>query len=201
MREAPPIQVRVTRFGVWRVALLSVPIGCLAGLWPWWLSRSHGSTTWSAVVVFVSSIAAIAVVVRLWTDNRAFELRWDSERWGVSIDEPDLRAHRSPVDAFRHAHFPVFLQGELMVVMDLGSWMLLRFDRPLFEPNLAAAAASTDVNSHPQWLGIRPKTTRLWLPLQRAGLERQWHGLRCALYSRASPDLDSSRSLIPQDPA
>ena len=47
------------------------------------------------------------------------------------------------------------------VHVDLGSWLLVSLDTG----------------------GIPVR--RLWLPLQRAGLEPQWHALRCALYSRA----------------
>ena len=48
------------------------------------------------------------------------------------------------------------------VCMDLGSWMLLKL-----------RAHSDDA--------CLPRRHR-WLPLQRQGLELQWHSLRCALY-------------------
>ena len=51
--------------------------------------------------------------------------------------------------------------GSLTVCIDLGAWMLLRF----------AEAPS----------GGWSKAT--WLPVQRHGLEAQWHALRCAAYS------------------
>ncbi len=49
--------------------------------------------------------------------------------------------------------------GELTVTLDLGGWMLLRF-----VPELAGGSAR-------------------WIPLQRRGLEAQWHALRCAVYA------------------
>ncbi len=55
--------------------------------------------------------------------------------------------------------------GELRVAIDLGPWMLLRF------------SPEGQRRSH-------------WLPVQRLGLEAQWHALRCAVYSprpRAEP--------------
>ena len=55
--------------------------------------------------------------------------------------------------------------GELQVALDLGPWMLLRF-RP---------GAST-------W-----RTRATWRPVQRRGLEPQWHALRCAVYSPRPP--------------
>ena len=50
--------------------------------------------------------------------------------------------------------------GELHVAIDLGRWMLLRFTPAA--PNGARA---------------------VWLPVQRLGLESQWHALRCSVYS------------------
>jgi len=52
--------------------------------------------------------------------------------------------------------------GDLELALDLGSWMLLSF--------------------RPHGTGRRSGRRR-WLPLQRAGLEADWHALRCALYS------------------
>jgi hypothetical protein len=52
--------------------------------------------------------------------------------------------------------------GQVELALDLGSWLLLSF--------------------RPQGAGRRPGRRR-WLPLQRAGLEAEWHALRCALYS------------------
>jgi hypothetical protein len=52
--------------------------------------------------------------------------------------------------------------GELTMKIDLGFWMLLHF-RPV------------------------PTGAARWLPVQRRGLEAQWHGLRCAVYSPRPP--------------
>ena len=51
--------------------------------------------------------------------------------------------------------------GALSVALDFGGWMLLRFQ---------AHEGSQ-----------RPRVE--WLPVQRQGLEAQWHALRCAVYS------------------
>ena len=53
--------------------------------------------------------------------------------------------------------------GELKVAVDLGPWMLL-----LFTPQAPGRAS--------------------WLPVQRRGLEAQWHALRCAIYSPRAAD-------------
>lgn len=55
--------------------------------------------------------------------------------------------------------------GEVDVAIDLGAWMLLRF--------------APEAPSH------GPSIT--WLPVQRQGLEPQWHALRCAVYSPRPP--------------
>ena len=62
------------------------------------------------------------------------------------------------------------LAGALNVAIDLGPWMLLRF---------------SPAPPHGQ---NRP----VWLPVQRRGLEGQWHALRCAVYSpRPAPSADA----------
>jgi hypothetical protein len=50
--------------------------------------------------------------------------------------------------------------GSLEVAVDLGGWMLLRF---VAEPPARRAVT--------------------WLPVQRRGLEAEWHALRCAVYA------------------
>jgi hypothetical protein len=51
--------------------------------------------------------------------------------------------------------------GSLTVMVDLGAWMLLRF---------------AGDHGSPGW-------SVTWLPVQRRGMEAQWHALRCAVYS------------------
>ncbi len=51
-------------------------------------------------------------------------------------------------------------RGELSVRLDLGRWMLLRFAPSGGGPGSVA-----------------------WLPVQRRGMEREWHALRCAVFS------------------
>jgi len=53
--------------------------------------------------------------------------------------------------------------GEIAVALDLGAFLLLSF---------------TTAN------GRRAKR---WLPVQRAGLETDWHGLRCAVHAPQTP--------------
>jgi hypothetical protein len=94
------------------------------------------------VVVVTASLVAVKPV----------SLRWDGRDWHLGA--PNLAGHE-----------PV--AGVLRMSVDLGAWMLLRF-----EPASAGAV-------------VRP----VWLPAQRRGLETQWHALRCAIHSpRAAPD-------------
>jgi hypothetical protein len=58
----------------------------------------------------------------------------------------------------------------LQLMLDAGDWLLLKF-MPEVRPNPQSAC---------------------WLPVQRRGIEEQWHSLRCAVYS---PRPDLSRSL------
>ena len=51
--------------------------------------------------------------------------------------------------------------GHLYVAIDLGFWMLLRFVADVPEGRAGV----------------------IWLPVQGRGLEAQWHGLRCAVFS------------------
>jgi hypothetical protein len=58
-----------------------------------------------------------------------------------------------------------WLPGHLVVCMDLCFWMLLRFTPSTSEP----------------------KAPVIWLPVQRWGLETNWHRLRCSVYSPCVP--------------
>lgn len=67
--------------------------------------------------------------------------------------------------------------GTLAVALDLGPWMLLKFVH--------------DVTAG------RPRIT--WLPVQRRGIEAQWHALRCAVYC-ARPAQGHDAGLARRDP-
>jgi hypothetical protein len=71
----------------------------------------------------------------------------------------------------------------------------LRWDGQQWYLGPAAGAIDEDAVGHPRpmidlgpWLMVafessRPPAGRSWLPLQRRGLEHDWHALRCALYA------------------
>ena len=60
-------------------------------------------------------------------------------------------------------------------VIDFSFWMLLRV-------RLAAA---------------RPWAAVVWIPVQRRGLESQWHALRCAVYTSSASTVDSAPQVPP----
>jgi hypothetical protein len=66
--------------------------------------------------------------------------------------------------------------GALAVALDLGSFLLLTLTRTAGPRRLA----------------------RRWLPVQRRGLEADWHALRCAVYSPppATPDAVAANELL-----
>jgi len=73
-------------------------------------------------------------------------IRWDTQRWNLG---PEWSAGEEP--------WP----GRLDVALDLGAWMLLRF-----QPDVATGQRRAQ-----------------WVPVQRRGMESAWHALRCAVYS------------------
>ena len=83
----------------------------------------------------------------------ACTLRWDGQRWHLAALRAAASAHGGPA------------AGQLAVAIDLGGWLLLRF------------VAETAAVAGPR----APRAT--WLPLQRSGLEREWHAIRGTLYS------------------
>jgi len=68
-------------------------------------------------------------------------------------------------------------QGRLAVAFDMGVWMLLRFDAQ------SGAHASRAA----------------WVPVQRLGLEAQWHGLRCAVYCARPAEAHAGAAALRSD--
>ena len=155
MRAAPAFQVSLRRFGVWRAAVALLGLLGVAAIAAWGLTREPplGATASIVAALVAAAITGWAV----WLARvPAVNLGWDGQRWQL------VRADAVPDEsAF----------GELRVVIDLGPWMLLRFE-------LVAA-------------GSRPRVT--WLPVQRRGIEAQWHALRCTVHApRPAPGADAA---------
>jgi hypothetical protein len=143
MRAAPPVQVTLTRFRIWSVALWTLALADLACLAAWASLRPNPlPVSWVAAT---AAIGLAALAVALSARARPVRLRWDGQAW-------HLAAHDEPADAMR--------PGRLGISLDLGFWMLLRF-----APAQGGFASA------------------VWLPVQRRGLESQWHALRCGIFS------------------
>ena len=108
----------------------------------------------SRAIALLAVAAAALALARSLVALKPVSLRWDGRHWHVGL-APSIG--QEP------------FAGGLAVSLDLGFWMLLRFQ-----------PASADC---PRRL--------TWLPVQSRGLESQWHALRCAVYSArpaAEPD-------------
>ena len=155
MRASPAFQVVLDRFGVWRAAVLAAALLGALVMAAWLVSQPPSV---SAAVRWVAAVAALVLLTvgAFAARVRPVSLRWDGQLW-----------HLGPPDSAGHEPH----SGALLVVLDLGPWMLLRFE--LAESTRRARAT--------------------WLPVQRRGLEAQWHALRCAVYSpRPRPDTDAA---------
>jgi hypothetical protein len=103
---------------------------------------------WRCAVITIVGLGFVIVGSWLMTREQlgSLRLRWDGQIW---------RAGASDIEVDNLA------VGELLVAIDLGPWMMLRF-----EP------------------ATRRRFRRFsWIPVQRWGIESEWHSLRCALYS------------------
>jgi len=146
MQAASAVQVTVRSFGVWN-ALLGVISGTTFAVVMAWLVKHHDvpldGVSMSLILFLLMCLLGTIDLVR----RQPFVLRWDAQRWHVT--DPS----RGAVE--------VELLG-LSVVLDLGSWMLLRThsDLPLYRLRSG------------------------WIPVQRHGMEAHWHSLRCALYAQ-----------------
>ena len=145
MRAAAACQFTLSRFGAWRLAVTALAGGSALALVCWSVGQSlpmHWGITVSVGVVAAAVLGLGAMQGRI----EAVSLRWDGLDWHVGTVESVGREAST---------------GTLTVALDLGAWMLLRFQ------------------AHTLHTG--PRIT--WLPAQRRGLESQWHALRCAVYS------------------
>ncbi|MGY4830569.1 hypothetical protein ACVNIS_18505 [Sphaerotilaceae bacterium SBD11-9] len=144
MHASPPFQMIVRRFGLWRAAstLLVCAAAVVLAAWAQRAVEFHlAAVCLTLAVLLVSCVTILRHAWRL----RPASLRWDTQRW-----------HLGPVGTAGHEPGV----GSLMVALDLGAWMLLRFVPEEGSP-------------------LRRGT---WLPVQRFGHERAWPALRATVY-------------------
>jgi len=142
MRTAPAVQVVVAGQGVWRwvqAGLFAVTAMLLAV----WLLRLAGWAGMSVAGVS-ATVGWLAGALVWWRLSGPLQgLRWDGTEWQLDIASGAA------------------LAGQAAVMIDLGGWMLLRFQavagRPVF-----------------------------WLPVSRRRSPHEWHGLRAALFAARS---------------
>ncbi len=151
MRATASVHVTVTRFRVWRAAVAALLALVWAVVVAWVVS--HALARGGPPPVAVVAVAVAALLVVSWfawrlAEVRPFALHWDGRCWFLSPSTAPFAA----VD-------PV--AGDVVVMIDLGSWLLLRF---VAERRVGTVAPT-------------------WLPLQRRGLERSWHAVRCAVHA------------------
>ena len=153
MRAIAACQFTLCRFGLWCFAVGSLTACVVLALAFWFLEQP--TVLPGAAPIALVAVAAVALALaRSLLALKPVSLRWDGRHWHVGL-APSIG--QEP------------FAGGLAVSLDLGFWMLLRFQ-----------PASADC---PRRL--------TWLPVQRRGLESQWHALRCAVYSArpvAEPD-------------
>lgn len=141
MHAPLPFQITVRRFGAWWLGCVSL-VAVAAAVTVWWArSAIDPHALWltgSGVLLLGASGALLASALQL----RPTSLRWDGQLWHIG---PAAMAGQEPQS------------GRMLVALDLGPWMLLRF--------VAGGAR-----------GGR------WLPVQRRGHEAGWHALRATVY-------------------
>ncbi|MBC7482462.1 MAG: hypothetical protein H7337_11330 [Rhizobacter sp.] len=156
MRASPALHVSLRRFSAWRAAVLALTLAGLVVTCAWLLGREAIPVATLAVGMVCSTLALVCLGFSLgWVP--AADLCWDGQGWSLKSLLP---IGADPV------------AGDILVAIDLGAWMLLRF-RP--------AIAS-------------PLRRPIWLPIQRWGIEPQWHALRCAVHApRPRPAAEAPR--------
>jgi hypothetical protein len=145
MQPSPSFTVEIRRFVAWRVVVVSIAALALASLGLWCLSGARPQAVGALGALLAASVVAAAASLLLSVGP--VRLHWDGRDWQLIPLRP--ATHAAPY------------VGRLDVALDLGSWMLLRFE-------VAGGA-------------FRPRVR--WVPVARRGLESAWHGLRCAVYS------------------
>ena len=153
MRAAPPLEFTVRRFGAWRAALALLAVLGAALMAQWWHGADRPRPPAMALVALAGALLA-ALPLAQSRRLHACKLRWDGQRWHLAVAQASARSHGGEPAA-----------GQLAVAIDLGGWLLLRF--------AAEAVAATRLRV--------PHAA--WIPLQRRGLEGEWHAIRGTLYS------------------
>ena len=136
MHAAPPVRVSLGRSAGWSL-FVAVSVGvAVANIAAWALLLWHASV---AIAVVLGLLAGALMAFFLRRAHLPSDLVWDGSQWQWQA-----------------------LAGDARVAIDLGAWMLLRFD-PLVG-------------------------RRVWIAASRASAVGSWAALRAALYARRPAD-------------
>ena len=135
MRTAPAVHVACRDGGAWRVVCVLTGAAAAATMSMWalaWLGV-HDALPAAALALMVGALAGWWA----WRCGVAppAQLNWDGQQWR-------LRAHGANADSV----------GTLRVVIDLGPWMLLRFDTEAGRVSWQALSAPA---TGPAWPALR----------------------------------------------
>jgi hypothetical protein len=150
MRAAPPVQATSRVGGAWPLVQRTL-LGTAAASLVHWLAG------WLDVPAVAALFAAAGsgALAWVWAATRRLpppqRLRWDGSQWSLASLGP--------------GHLAGEANGKALPIIDLGSWMLVRFD---------VCEARDDRKSRPHWLA-----------LSRTQEPAVWRALRVALYATA----------------
>jgi hypothetical protein len=142
MRAAPSLQCTIVRRGGWRSMVVAGVALAAATAMVWIAQRLQAELLINLCATAGASLAAGFATLRALR-LPPVRLQFDGRGWWLG----------------RTAQADDAAPGRLSVVIDLGRWMLLRFEHD------TVSKRSREV---------------VWLPVGAHGLGRQWHALRCA---------------------
>lgn len=135
-----PFSILLTPGWSWRAAVALLATASAATVISWWLLVPAASGVAVGVAVSAAVVAVVASAASLWRAGRGV-LSFDGRAWWLT-----RRPGEEPI------------AGAARVAIDLGSFLLLRFE-PLHRSGMA------------------------WLPVDSNTARSDWHALRAAVYS------------------
>ena len=142
MRESVFFELRLRRFGVWRVAVWLVAGAAIAAVAAWTVAMLDSQPESGRALVMAVAAGLLLATTGLAISLARVQAGLLTCSDGLWAFAPDRGRRRT---------------GTLEVAVDLGAFLLLRL--------------------------VEQRRTIVWLPVQRRGVESQWHALRCAAYS------------------
>ena len=139
MRESVFFELRLRRFGVWRVAVWLVDGAAMAAVAAWTVAMLDSQPESGRALVMAVAAGLLLATTGLAISLARVEAGLLTCSDGLWAFAPDRGQRRT---------------GTLEVAVDLGAFLLLRL--------------------------VEQRRTIVWLPVQRRGVESQWHALRCA---------------------